>query len=121
MGGKHERDGSPLTATSFMDTAMSTKIAGFAALSILLFAVPATSALALDRHVLVTNDTSYTIREFYASNVGASSWQEDILGTDVLAPGDSILPVRVLGKCFGAQSDILDAMRWAAVVHDRAG
>ena len=69
---------------------MSTKIAGFAALSLLLLAVPATSALALDRHVLVTNDTSYTIREFYASNVGASSWQEDILGNDVLVPGDSI-------------------------------
>jgi hypothetical protein len=69
---------------------MSTKIAGIAAFSFLLLAAPATSALALDRHVLVTNDTSYTIREFYASNVGASSWQEDILGNDVLVPGDSI-------------------------------
>ena len=69
---------------------MSIKTAGLAALSLLFLAVPASSALALDRHVLVINDTSYTIREFYASNVGASSWQEDILGDAVLAPGDTI-------------------------------
>lgn len=69
---------------------MSTKIAGFAAFSFLLLAASATHALALDRHVLVINATSYTIREFYASNVGASSWQEDILGDEVLQPGDTI-------------------------------
>src|SRR5262249_19114592 len=28
-----------------------------------------------------------------------------------------ILPVRVLGKCGGVDSDILDAMRWAAGLH----
>lgn len=31
--------------------------------------------------------------------------------------GPWILPVRVLGKCFGAVSDILQAMRWAAGLH----
>jgi serine protease len=31
--------------------------------------------------------------------------------------GATILPVRVLGKCGGADSDILDAMRWAAGLH----
>src|SRR6185437_12581573 len=31
--------------------------------------------------------------------------------------GTKILPVRVLGKCGGADSDILDAMRWAAGLH----
>jgi serine protease len=31
--------------------------------------------------------------------------------------GAKILPLRVLGKCFGADSDILDAMRWAAGLH----
>ena len=31
--------------------------------------------------------------------------------------GTMILPVRVLGKCGGADSDILDGMRWAAGLH----
>ena len=31
--------------------------------------------------------------------------------------GTWILPVRVLGKCFGNNSDILQAMRWAAGLH----
>lgn len=31
--------------------------------------------------------------------------------------GSKILPVRVLGKCGGADSDILDGMRWAAGLH----
>ncbi len=31
--------------------------------------------------------------------------------------GTWILPVRVLGKCFGENSDILDGMRWAAGLH----
>ncbi len=31
--------------------------------------------------------------------------------------GATILPLRVLGKCGGADSDILDAMRWAAGLH----
>ena len=31
--------------------------------------------------------------------------------------GSMILPVRVLGKCGGADSDILDGMRWAAGLH----
>ena len=30
------------------------------------------------------------------------------------APGTRVLPVRVLGKCFGSDSDILAGMRWAA-------
>ena len=47
-----------------------------------------------------------------ASLVGAA--MNNSIGMAGVAPGVSILPVRVLGKCFGAQSDILDAMRWAA-------
>lgn len=31
-----------------------------------------------------------------------------------VAPGAKVLPVRVLGKCFGNDSDILAGMRWAA-------
>lgn len=43
-----------------------------------------------DRHVRIYNDTSVVLREFYASNVGRSTWEEDILGTNVLRPGQSV-------------------------------
>jgi len=36
------------------------------------------------------------------------------LGVTGVAPNVRILPVRVLGKCGGTTSDIVDAMRWAA-------
>ncbi len=36
------------------------------------------------------------------------------LGMAGTAPGVRVLPVRVLGKCFGYDSDIIAAMRWAA-------
>jgi hypothetical protein len=46
---------------------------------------------AQDRRVRIINETGYSIREFYASNVGSRSWEENILGTDVLGPGDSVV------------------------------
>ena len=49
------------------------------------------AASALDRRVRIYNDTSYTINEFYASNVGTRNWEEDILGEDVLPPGYSVV------------------------------
>ena len=36
------------------------------------------------------------------------------IGVTGIAPNISILPVRVLGKCGGYDSDIIDGMRWAA-------
>lgn len=39
------------------------------------------------------------------------------LGMASTAPGVKVLPVRVLGKCFGYDSDIVAAMRWAAGIH----
>ncbi len=45
---------------------------------------------AWDRHVTLTNRSHQVITEFYASNVGRSSWEEDILGTSVVPPGRSI-------------------------------
>ncbi|WP_374586437.1 S8 family peptidase [Ideonella dechloratans] len=47
-----------------------------------------------------------------AGIIGASS--DNGLGMASVAPGVSILPVRVLGKCGGYDSDIIDGMRWAA-------
>jgi serine protease len=46
-----------------------------------------------------------------ASLVGAAANGVGMAGT---APGVRVLPVRVLGKCFGQDSDIQAAMRWAA-------
>ncbi len=47
-----------------------------------------------------------------ASLVGAAA--NNGVGMVGAAPGVQVLPVRVLGKCFGKDSDIQAAMRWAA-------
>ena len=49
-----------------------------------------TSASALDRRVKIINQTGYTIVRFYGSHRDAGSWQEDILGQDVLPTGSSV-------------------------------
>lgn len=38
----------------------------------------------------VINGTSSAIVEFYATDPGSEDWEEDILGVDVLAPGDEV-------------------------------
>jgi len=67
--------------------------------------------------------------KFSGCTVGNSSWHgtrtAGILGAIAnnstgiagISWGAKILPVRVLGKCGGADSDILDAMRWASGLH----
>jgi hypothetical protein len=50
-----------------------------------------TSANALDRRVRINNYTSYDIIEFYASNKDATTWQEDILGRNILPSGNSVV------------------------------
>jgi serine protease len=47
-----------------------------------------------------------------ASLIGAAT--DNNTGMAGAAPGVRVLPVRVLGKCFGTDSDIQAAMRWAA-------
>lgn len=47
-----------------------------------------------------------------ASLVGAAT--DNAVGMAGVAPGVWVLPVRVLGKCFGSDADIQDGMRWAA-------
>lgn len=44
-----------------------------------------------DRRIKVINETDFTIVEFYGSNAGSESWEEDVLGEDVLAPGQSVV------------------------------
>ena len=48
-------------------------------------------AAALDRRVRSNNNTSYDIVRFYASNTGTNSWEEDILGDDILPSGYSVV------------------------------
>lgn len=49
------------------------------------------NAAALDRRVQINNTSSYDIIEFYASNTGTNSWEEDILGNDILPSGHSVM------------------------------
>lgn len=47
-------------------------------------------SLAANRHVTIINKTGMTLKHFYASNAGTSSWEEDILGRDTLANGEEV-------------------------------
>jgi hypothetical protein len=47
------------------------------------------AAMAADRNVDIVNQTGHTMIHFYASNTGTDSWEEDILGHDKLASGDT--------------------------------
>lgn len=62
-----------------------------AALATLLSLAVALPAAALDRRVTIINNTGYTIVNFFGSNTGTSSWEEDILGNDVLPSGSSVV------------------------------
>jgi len=69
------------------------KIAGAVAVGLSLagcmdMAVPVSDGY--NRNVLVVNQSRKTVYHFYGSNVGASTWEEDILGNMVLAPGRSV-------------------------------
>ena len=70
---------------------------------------------------------SETASGFFAGcGAGNSSWHgthvagtiaaatNNGIGVAGIAPGSKVLPVRVLGKCGGYTSDIVDGMRWAA-------
>jgi hypothetical protein len=50
----------------------------------------AAPAAALDRRVVIVNDTSFDIIEFYGSNTGTNNWEEDILDDDILSAGESV-------------------------------
>jgi hypothetical protein len=46
-------------------------------------------SLAEDLVFMLDNQSSYDIREFYASPVGVDNWEEDILGASILESGDA--------------------------------
>jgi hypothetical protein len=47
-------------------------------------------AEALDRRVKIINNTSQIMVKFQASNRDSRSWEEDILGDDILKPGQTV-------------------------------
>ncbi|MHA6728936.1 hypothetical protein [Devosia sp. A369] len=61
------------------------------ALALSILAVGTIEALALDRRVQINNKSSYDIVEFYASNTDSKSWEEDILGRNILPAGNSVV------------------------------
>ena len=48
-------------------------------------------AAAQDRRVRIINASNVTVNSFFASNTKRTSWEEDILGNSVLAPGQSVM------------------------------
>src|SRR6266851_7354620 len=48
-------------------------------------------ALALDRHIELTNNTRMAIVEVYAAHTGTGDWQDDLLGDVILLPANSVL------------------------------
>jgi hypothetical protein len=59
-----------------------------------LLSMQAGQAENLNRHVVVQNDTGFTMTRFYASNRDSSSWEEDIFGEYVL-PAHSAVDVNI--------------------------
>jgi hypothetical protein len=49
----------------------------------------ASPALANDYHVEIINKTGLAMKHFYASVTSTDSWEEDILGRDILEDGES--------------------------------
>lgn len=53
-----------------------------------------------NRRVKMINDTRVAIHHLYGSNVGADDWQEDVLGEDVLGPGQTVTVNWDDGSCY---------------------
>lgn len=66
------------------------KLIGFSLLAIVLGTSVAAQAEE-NRRVRIINETKHAMMRFYASNIGRTSWEEDILGQSTLAPGASVV------------------------------
>ncbi|WP_426029259.1 hypothetical protein [Brevundimonas sp. TWP2-3-4b2] len=62
-----------------------------AALATLGMAVAAPAMAANDRRVRIINDTNVTMTQFFASSEDTDSWEEDMLGRNVLRAGTSVV------------------------------
>lgn len=63
----------------------------FAIVVVFVLTLVASIALAADRRVVVSNRSDMTVTRLYGSNVNTNRWEEDILGSDVLPPGRSVI------------------------------
>ncbi len=67
------------------------KFVSYALLALTLLFTSASTVSAQDRRVKIVNKTGFTIVRFYGSNKGRTSWEEDILGSDVISSGRSMM------------------------------
>lgn len=51
--------------------------------------ITSSMAVAADYYVDITNRTGYTIYYMYVSPGSSKSWEEDVLGSDILVSGDT--------------------------------
>lgn len=58
-------------------------------LAALLFVCSAPLVMAADYYVDITNRTGYTLYYMYVSPASSESWEEDVLGSDVLMDGST--------------------------------
>ncbi|SEH92379.1 hypothetical protein SAMN04489835_5756 [Mycolicibacterium rutilum] len=72
-----------------MDKTVQKLTVGIGAAAVVMVGLAAPAG-AQDRNVEVINETRHTIVEFYASNIGRDTWEEDILGESVLPVGQSV-------------------------------
>lgn len=49
-----------------------------------------TTVISPNKNVLIVNNTGRTIWRFYGSPVNVNSWEEDILGSNILPAGQSV-------------------------------
>ena len=61
-----------------------------ATLALALVMAAALPSFAENRKMTIVNNTGFTMTNFYGSNKGANSWEEDILGNNVLPSGNSV-------------------------------
>ena len=60
-------------------------------MALLIAATVSTTAMALDRRVVIVNDSPNALVGFSASNVSDNYWSGDILGQNVIMPGESVV------------------------------
>lgn len=69
---------------------MFQKIVRCAIAAVIVTGMSSRAVQALDRWVTIYNQTGYDIITFHGSHVGTTSWQEDILGNQILPAGHSV-------------------------------